>query len=225
MASENMDNEIVQRQIAFKVNLKDIVTKQLVKQEGWLPNYVEYGGQKISRVNVMGTVISTVSENENHIVIDDGEVSIIIRKFETQNIELGDYKVGSLLNIIGKIREFNNEKYIMPEAIIPVISMNQVDMRKKEIKLLHMNGFYSVVKEVVPKAVSTSPGIIEENVHEGDSEAARLIAKIRELDDGNGADIDTIISSLGPSYERTMQILQEQGDIFTTKPGKIKILE
>jgi len=220
-----MDNEIVQRQIAFKVNLKDIVTKQLVKQEGWLPNYVEYGGQKISRVNVMGTVISTVSENENHIVIDDGEVSIIIRKFETQNIELGDYKVGSLLNIIGKIREFNNEKYIMPEAIIPVISMNQVDMRKKEIKLLHMNGFYSVVKEVVPKAVSTSPGIIEENVHEGDSEAARLIAKIRELDDGNGADIDTIISSLGPSYERTMQILQEQGDIFTTKPGKIKILE
>jgi len=225
MASENMDNEIVQRQIAFKVNLKDIVTKQLVKQEGWLPNYVEYGGQKISRVNVMGTVISAVSENENHIVIDDGEASIIIRKFETQNIELGDYKVGSLLNIIGKIREFNNEKYIMPEAIIPVISMNQVDMRKKEIKLLHMNGFYSVVKEVVPKAVSTSPGIIEENVHEGDSEAARLIAKIRELDDGNGADIDTIISSLGPSYERTMQILQEQGDIFTTKPGKIKILE
>ena len=220
-----MDNEIVQRQIAFKVNLKDIVTKQLVKQEGWLPNYVEYGGQKISRVNVMGTVISAVSENENHIVIDDGEASIIIRKFETQNIELGDYKVGSLLNIIGKIREFNNEKYIMPEAIIPVISMNQVDMRKKEIKLLHMNGFYSVVKEVVPKAVSTSPGIIEENVHEGDSEAARLIAKIRELDDGNGADIDTIISSLGPSYERTMQILQEQGDIFTTKPGKIKILE
>src|SRR3989344_2270119 len=105
-----MEDTIRQRQIAYKVKLSDIALNSLIKQEGWNPNYILLGDKKVSRVNIIGAVISATSSEQDYIIIDDGNANIIIRKFETQDIDLMKYDIGNLINVIGKIREFNNEK-------------------------------------------------------------------------------------------------------------------
>ncbi len=216
-----MEQTIRQRQIAYKVKLSDIHSNELIKQEGWDPNYIACGDKKVSRVNIMGTVISTTSAEQNYIVIDDGEANIILRKFETQDIDLVKYDIGNIINIIGKIREFNNEKYIMPE-LIKQVSPKWLLARKKELEYLETTGFYKTKIESNNKPAST---IVEETIQTKPKDSEEILLKIRELDSGEGTDIETIINLCGPESEKLIKTLLEQGDIFATKPGRVKVLE
>jgi RPA family protein len=216
-----MDQEKIQRQIAYKTELKDLHLNPLIKQEGWLPNYIECCGQKVSRVNVMGAVISPVSEEQNHIIIDDGSANMIVRKFDSQDIDLNKYKIGAVVNVIGKVREFNDEKYIMPE-IINTVDCRWAEARKKEISCLYKSRFYQ--QSVPAKEIKQQSGIVEEDIGPSNN-ADRLIKKIKELDDGDGAEVNDILNELGQDYGRVIQNLLEQGDIFNTRPGKVKVLE
>lgn len=51
------------------------------------------------------------------------------------------------------------------------------------------------------------------------------ITLIRELDTGDGADYETAISKLGNRGEEIITHLLANGELFETKPGKLKILE
>ncbi|MBS3113122.1 hypothetical protein J4418_03500 [Candidatus Woesearchaeota archaeon] len=77
-----MEQSIKQRQIAYKISLSDIHTNDFIKQEGWEPNYIMCGDKKISRVNLIGTVISPINSEQNYLVIDDGKSNIVLRQFE-----------------------------------------------------------------------------------------------------------------------------------------------
>lgn len=48
---------------------------------------------------------------------------------------------------------------------------------------------------------------------------------IRELDRGEGANFEEVAKKLGPKGEDIITSLLARGDIFETKPGKLKILE
>lgn len=216
------EQEIIQRQIAYKIGIINLLGNPLIKQEGWLPNYVLYGSQKVSRVNLIGTVISAVSAEQNYIIIDDGQANIAVRKFETQDIDLSAYKIGNIVNIIGKVREFMNEKYIMPEMIRKSDDAKLLELRKKEIELLTRCGFYKTGGAVPPDVEALD--VTEEEMHNKLS-AEWVLQKIKEYDKGNGADISQLVSSLGPECEKIINIMLIQGDIFSTCPGKIKVLE
>jgi hypothetical protein len=48
---------------------------------------------------------------------------------------------------------------------------------------------------------------------------------IRELDKGEGANFEDVAKKLGPKGEDIITSLLAKGDIFETRPGKLKILE
>ncbi|MBW3017334.1 hypothetical protein KY316_03090, partial [Candidatus Woesearchaeota archaeon] len=105
-----MPSEQIQRSTAKVVKISDIHNSQYTKQEGFAPNYVIINGEQVSRVNIIGTVISA---DEKSVSVDDGNSSIIVREFDTTT--LNGIFLGDVVLVIGKIKEYGNQKYILPE--------------------------------------------------------------------------------------------------------------
>src|SRR3989338_5030302 len=108
------------RQIAHKIRINDILRGKYVKEEGeWSPNYVLTGEKKVSRVNLMAVVVSKDGmERSGHsnLIIDDGSGKISIRSFEGNN-NFDKVKVGDLIMVVGRPREYSNEKYVVSEIL------------------------------------------------------------------------------------------------------------
>jgi RPA family protein len=204
-------NENINRQTAYIVTIKDIINSTYIKTEGeWTPNFVKLGNLEISRVNIMGVVIS-VSEEENRssFVLDDGTGSIQIRIFEQTNLTL---EIGDMVMIIGKPREYNNEKFIVPEIIKNINNEQWLELRKKQILVLKKTLNFETTNKQESK----------EEVIESDSDG--IFSLIKKLDKGDGVYIDEIIKE-NSNAEKIIQNLLNEGEIFEIKPGKIKLLE
>ena len=213
-------NETISRQTAFIVNIKDIINSKYVKTEGeWTPNYLEINSLKVSRINIMGVIIS-VSEDENvkSFVLDDGSSSIQVRIFEQdfdKKLEIGD-----IVMIIGKPREYNDEKYIVPEIIKDIQNEDWLELRKKQLKILNKD---TVVKEEPIKKQDETNEIKEEIVN-SNNESDDIFSTIKKLDEGEGVYIEELIKK-HPNAEKLVENLLNEGEIFEIKPGKYKLLE
>jgi len=186
------------RQIAFKVSILDILN-----------------GMNISRVNIVATLIYKSEDlNYDSAIIDDGGGRILVRGFEKSNI-FSNVDVGDVVLVVGKIRDFNNERYIIPEILKKVEDAGWMNVRKLELRKS------SVVIEDTTK--DKNGGLIEDIKLDNHAEVYDLIKK---LDEGDGVLIDDVIKSskIGDAEEIINRLL-ENGDIFEIKPGKLKILE
>ena len=190
------------RQTAIKVSIKDLTFGKYVQEEGWTPNYViTENNNKISRVNIIATVVAKSSESNYHLLnIDDGTAEITLRSFESGF----EVEVGDIINIIGKPRQYGNEKYIMPEIVKKIANPKWVVLRQKELNN-------------IPVKVET------EEVVENDSET--IIALIKSMETNDGAEVDAIAKKIGPEGEKVISKLLENGEVFETRPGKIKVLD
>ena len=108
-----MANEI-RRLVAYKAKISSLLNGQYFKEEGWASNYIlAEDGRKLSRVNVIGIVVAkNLDQNANYgeILIDDGSAKISLRSFE-KNEALENAKIGDIVLVIGRPREFGNEKF------------------------------------------------------------------------------------------------------------------
>lgn len=213
------------RQIAYKVRINDILKGEYVKEEGeWVPNYVKVGDKKISRINLIAIVVAKQNlENTNYqsLLIDDGSGKISIRSFEEggtfNNIEVGD-----LVLVIGRPREYFNEKYIVSEILKKIEDPLWVEVRKLELEgkgeakeRIKNLGTESIIKEYEVKEEQ-----IEDDVNK------RIFDLIKEIDKGQGADIQEIITKSNiDEAERIINRLLEEGEVFEIKSGKLKVLE
>lgn len=200
------------RQVALKVEIQDILNGKYVKEEGWLPNYIQMGNKKISRANIIGVIVSkdTGEENVSNFVIDDGTGRLPLRFFDGQpNVIIGD-----IVNIVGRPREFGTDRYIVPE-LLRKIDQGWVKYRKYELSL---NKTETNIEE--------TQDIVEETQPEDGNIAVKLIDAIKEIDSGNGASYEEISECAKmEGIEDNLQKLLESGDIFEVKPGRYKVLE
>ncbi|MCD6522956.1 MAG: hypothetical protein J7K68_04355 [Candidatus Diapherotrites archaeon] len=116
------------RAVAFKVSIDTIHKGTFHKSdEEFKPSYIDVDGKKISRVNIVGTV---VKKQGAEAVIDDGtgDVSLIAFRNELDRIEEGD-----VVRVIGKIRERDGERNIYVEALKKV-DKAYLKLRKLEIE-------------------------------------------------------------------------------------------
>ena len=91
------------RQIAYKVNIKDIIDSRYIKNEGFTPNYLELNSHEISRINIVGVVIQKSDlNNYKMLVIDDGTGKISARVFEN-NLVLDKIDASDVVLISGKM--------------------------------------------------------------------------------------------------------------------------
>ena len=200
-----------QRQIAYKVRISDILSSRLNKENMFL--YVIVNNLNVSRVNIISTLVYK-DEDASYAsaIIDDGTGRISVRSFESKYI-FSKIDVGDIILIIGKIREFNDERFIVPEIIKKINNQDWVKVRNIELR-------NNVITKI--ENVNSEESLIEDNLNSVDD----VLSLIRKLDSGEGVLIDDVLKeSKNDGVEKTLSKMLENGDIFEIKPGKIKILE
>jgi RPA family protein len=180
--------QIQPRQTAYIVNIKDILSSNFVKEEGWNPNYVLIGGKQVSRINLIGAVISiSDSENIQTITIDDGTGKINVKNFDKKI----DVLIGNVVLIIGRIRQYGNETYITPEIV-----KNNTNTKWNLVwKKLALKKVKDEDKIIIKEEVLVDEEQIEEVKEGNQNYRDKIIQKIKDLDDGNGANYEEIIKS------------------------------
>jgi len=219
------------RQVSYKVKINDILKGEYIKEEGeWVPNYIKIGNDKVSRVNIMAVIVSKENlENTNYqiLLIDDGSGKISIRSFE-EGTNFDNLNIGDFVTVIGRPREYFNEKYIVSEILKKVEDSSWIEVRK-----LELNKNNEIKEQEQPpsskpeiKSEPTNNEEVIEEVQEEDDINKKIFDLIKEIDVGEGADTQEVITkSKVEKAEGIITKLLEQGEVFEIKPGKLKILE
>lgn len=201
-----------QRQTARICTLSEIREHPWEENPGYEPSGVRTPRGLLSRVNVLATVVAKEGAG---MTIDDGTAQVLVRSFEGEP----KAEVGSLVLVIGRPREFNSERYLVLEICRRLRSNEWIAYRRRELAHLASHDFTEPVEQAeVGEVVQVRDG--------GENPFERLVAKIRELDGGQGADIEDILKAAAlPEGERLLRTLLEEGEIFEIRPGKVKVLE
>jgi|SRR3989338_1394716 len=204
--------ETQKRQVAYKVRIKDILNGKYIKEEGWRPNYIIIDDKKVSRVNLIGIIVDKQLEFDREIlVVDDGSGKITIRNFDDRNLD--DLGIGDIILVIGRPKEYNNEKYIAPEILKKIKNKKWIDFRKKELGTEKIVGKKERIEEVKEEERIESP-------------SEKILNLIKKLDLGEGVDFDEVINKANiREPEKIINNLLSEGEIFQNKPGKLKVLE
>ena len=205
-----------QRQVAFKVSISNLLNSNFEKDEN-LSGYIRLNDKIISRVNLMVTVVVKSEQSQNYasLLVDDGTGKILLRNFE--NIDaFSKVDVGDFILIIGKLREFNGEKYILPEALKKLNNIEWINVRRLELKKINYVSDNTESK-------NKNPNLAEEVF----ADTYDIIySLIKNLDSGNGVFVDDVIKKSDiAETEKIITKLLESGNIFEVIPGKLKVLE
>jgi hypothetical protein len=211
----------MQRNTAFHVRISDIVNGQFsADQEG---AYIEVDNKKISRVNIMGILVS----KDGNIVIDDGSGIISLAGFDNEVME--KTKLGDAVIVIGRVQESESQKVIIP-YILKKTDKRWLQVRAEELRQrLEKKELANPEAERMKIKPATKIELKTENQkptteNRKPKTEISVLDYIRENDRGPGLEIDSVISKLKIKEEKIQQLL-EAGEIFVVKPGFVKVLE
>ncbi|MFH1126592.1 MAG: OB-fold nucleic acid binding domain-containing protein [archaeon] len=218
------------RLTAQRCRIKDIISGKYQAQTGFDPNYVlADDGRKLSRVHVLATVVSTyLSDDKKYgfVVMDDATGMIRLKAFQDTKV-IQKVKKGDIVDVIGRIRQYNNEVHIYPEIVKRIDDPNYETLRKIELvqmmiesklksdlilseakkhkdveglkKDLETKNIRDDDVETVLAAESIKEDKNEESSVAIDIKAVKnlIIKSIEELDDGTGVEYTKIVEKVG----------------------------
>jgi RPA family protein len=231
----------VKRQTAYKCSIKMILEGTYVQRPGWDPNYILFNDLQMSRVNVLAVI---VDREGNSLTLDDGTGKIQVMFFSEEQ-RFKDREVGEVVLVIGKPREYNQKRFIVPEIIKKIDDKKWIDYRRAELEMLGntetkdskvVSEKYEKIpeqkkqkiKQPEPEELQDVIDVAEPKTESGFEEnyASIILTTIRKLDKGDGANINDIIKTSGlEKAEKYIISLINEGEIFEIRTGKIKILE
>lgn len=244
------------RQVAKITNTRELNSGKYFQQEGFDPNYLlTPEGRRLSRGRLVATVVDTfINEDETYasLTVDDGEDTIQIKFFNELEM-MQDFEEGDIIEVVGKIREYQGEIYFNGEIL------NERPPEKEFLhKLRHKKSLeewkqiYSTVKQL--KESGKSQDEIENEMagklsaEEVDSVLQSfgehfdtveteetvenlerdVLEAVEELDEGEGADyseiLETVEDATEDQLEDTINSLLSDGTCYEPKPGMIKKL-
>lgn len=128
---------IMKRQTAYKVWTKDIHSAQTqIDPTSGFPIFL-LSGKAFVRVNIIGSIIdSFTSGNYGSFVLDDGSAQVRLKVWADDLYLLDGKGIGDLVLVVGRVAEFNGERYVRPE-IIRSISQDWALFRRLELVKLY----------------------------------------------------------------------------------------
>jgi len=212
-----------ERMISKKVAIKEINEGVFVQDQENEPNYLlSPKKDKIYRCNIIATILTQERKGPIlNLIVDDGSGIILIRFFETSKI-VEELKIGNTIIVIGKVRVYNNEKYISPE-IVKKIDLAWLKARNLE----KVEAFINKTSDPQIETDQPEEDLIAEELIEDQNDLPfqKIIKMIKELDKGEGVFVDDIIEkSPINDTEKIIERMMEKGEIFQIAPGKIKVL-
>jgi len=209
--------ESYKRETAYKLRIGDLLrANQIFEQTESLNkklNFVEFGDKKIVRVNVIANVVDKFeSEGERRfasLTLDDGSGQIRARVFGEEVVKFSEIVQGDTLVVIGLLRSFNEELYILPE-IIKKTNPKYLLVRKLEIEK-------QFPKQKTPQQKKQIKALRDE-----------VIERIKQAEAHEGIDKEEIILSLKKVQpeiiSQEIQRLLEEGIIYEPRPGRVRYL-
>ncbi|HDD46004.1 MAG TPA: hypothetical protein ENG42_00880 [Candidatus Aenigmarchaeota archaeon] len=232
------------RQTAKKVRIADLNNGEWVRDEEKGISYVltRYG-DRVARARIMATVVNKfVNENRSYanIVLDDGSDTIRAKFFE--NVDMVDkVNIGDIVDVIGRVREYDGEVYLLPEIIRNVKDINEEIIRMLEIvhrikmfnyargKIQSYAGEIDDKKELEAKLKSEgiSKDILDCLLFEEDAKEEKIKDKILRLLEENpeGLEYSKILEVVKGSevdIENAINELLAEGLCYEPTPGKVK---
>lgn len=246
----------IKRLTAKKASIKAVVTGRFIKREGFESSYsLTDLGRKLSRVRIVGLIVdkyTSPDEKYGTITLDDSTDTIRCKVFVNVKI-LNGFGKGDMVEVFGKVREYNEELYVMPE-IVKTVEPNFETLRmleleeiareqKKKIKKImeiqkntsDINEIKSLIKDKIPfdevegilEAQTNIVEKVEEKTITANEIKNQILALIEKTDKGEGADYQEIIKNSKISENEVdfaIQDLLESGVCYEPKPGMIKKL-
>ncbi len=200
--------EQFKRAVAYKIQIGDLSKgKQVIDNDRF--KLLELGDRKIIRVNIIANIVEKYEqEGEKKFIsftIDDGSGQIKLRNFGEEVEKFRSLELGESVVIIGVLRSYNNELYILPE-IIKKVDPRYLLVRKLELqkgnKVEKVEGKTSVLKD-------------------------QIIEMMKKEEENGGIDVDKIIMSSQAAPElinQEIQKLLEDGLAYEPRPGRIRFL-
>lgn len=234
--------DATQRQTAYRIWLADLIKGEFIKSSGeFQPNFVLTRNLNISRVNIVGAIVfKNIQGGFGSLSIDDGSAIIQVRAWKEGAKALEGFDVGSLVNLVGKVKNFNNKIYLVPEFLRRIENPAWFKLRKIELRRLFGEveriesknedeaviapldledediGFVAVQEEKVSDAVA---GV--------GSKRQALLSLIEEEDKNDGADISVVISKSGFDEKEAQAIIDDlirEGEVFQLNAGRVRTL-
>lgn len=197
-----------ERPTAYKLRIGEILSgKPFIENERL--NFVELGDKKIVKVNIVANVIEKfVSEGEKRyisFVIDDASGQIKLKAFGDDVNAFKTIDQGNTIIIIGLLRQYNNEIYILPEIL------KNVDPRYLLLRKLELDaGKPTEVSREQAKEIKD-----------------KILDMIKNAEANGGIDAEQIIMELKAQPEiinQEIQKLIEGGQVYEPRPGKLRFL-
>lgn len=244
------------RLTAIKSNIKPISNGRYVTQPGFEPNYVlTPSGVRLSRVRILATIVdkfTSESKKFSSITIDDG--SDTIRAKTWNSFLLDDFQVGDIVDISGKVREYQGEVFLAPELLKKIDDVNweilrELEIKKQQEEFSQKRNFilenqkqtsdltelkkmmlerFGISEADVESIVQSQELTNEDEEKQEDGNMKEVVLElIVSLDKGDGAEYSEIMSKAGLKedvLDGIINNLLEEGTCFEPRPGKIKKL-
>lgn len=187
----------------------ELLSAEFIKEDESNALYVLTTKQeKMFKCDILATVLAKEKQGSiTNVVIDDGSGKIVVRSFEENRIVEG-INIGDTILVVGRLRIYNQERYISPE-IIKKLSSHWLRLRSLELKK------NTIGNSVKTKNVAEFEPLLREKIRQ----------LIGQLDFGPGVLVEELIEkSPIPDAEKIVLELLQDGDIYQIKPGRVKIL-
>lgn len=222
----------IERQTAYLTTIGTLLVGSFVKAEAQMqPSFLRTAsGKEMSRVHIIAVIVGLGDGGEA--TLDDGSGKIVARSFENPAF-FSSFVLGDIVRIIGRVRAFNEQQYLIPEIAKKISNKQFVQLHKLALRSLEGLHGNKTVSAAVPTTELSSEEVVvgtdEIPIDDDDSTPHTpfddVIARIKELDKGDGAAIEQIIELTNPDSEKLIHHLLETGEIFEIRPGRVKLLD
>jgi len=202
--------EIRKRNIAFKLRIGDILKGRPMSTPEGKFMYLDLNGESVVRINILANCVDKFSsEGEKQylsITVDDASGQLRLKAFGEDVDNFKDISAGDTLQIIGNVREWNGEIYMIPEVI------KKVDPRWLLVRKLEIQN----QKRDLP-AVENGSNDLKNSVMD----------KIKGAEVDGGIDTDALKMDTEASPELVdveIKKLLEEGLIYEPRPGRLRYL-
>ncbi|HLD12271.1 MAG TPA: OB-fold nucleic acid binding domain-containing protein [Candidatus Nanoarchaeia archaeon] len=216
---------MVLRQVAHKVWLQQLWSSSFVDASADDAAFLLVGDAKISRVNVLASVVEVyvnVEKKFSSLMLDDGSSTMRVKVFGHDMRLFDVVKLGSLVNIIGRVRKFNDELFIAPDVVRVVDNPNWELLRRVELlsimgkfdRALPLRDLYQEIKD---------PVVVEHPVVESLSVRQKVLSFIERVEEAAIADAIKEADTEVEGHAVVKDLLKE-GEIYQSRPGYVRVV-
>ena len=215
---EEVSRAVMKRQTAYKVWIKDIHSAQnQIDATSGLPFFLMHG-KNLVRVNFIASIIDLfVSGTYGSFVVDDGSAQIRLKVWGDDLILLEGKGIGDLVLVIGRVAEFNDERYVRPE-IVRLISQDWALLRR--IELIKEYGIPQKEEKVLLEKEDHSSPEVEPSL------AARemILVTIERQEEVSEQELFTACALPKEKVITALYDLLKEGEIFSPKKGYYRLV-